>query len=182
MNLFFLHHDPKRCAEFHCDKHVVKMIIELVQMLYTAHYILKSDLPEDHYKPCHINHPTCIWIRQKIENYTYASQLAVYLAEEYTHRYFKIHGSEKHARWLNENVPVFSKTFTYSENTHLSTNKHLERLGLSQVPLAMPDDCKLNEPDTIQCYREYYMVHKKRFVRWTRRPVPWWFSFFNKFK
>jgi hypothetical protein len=43
MNLFFLDTDPKKCAEYHCDKHVVKMLLELVQLLYTAHHLLNSD-------------------------------------------------------------------------------------------------------------------------------------------
>jgi len=179
MNLFFLHQDPKKCAEYHCDKHVVKMIIELVQMLYTAHYILKSALPPDHYKPCHIKHPTCIWIRQKSENYNYAANLAVYLAEEYTYRYNKIHSTEKHARWLKNNLPIFTITFTYSESTRLSTNTHFEKMGMSAIPLAMPDDCKLK--DTISSYRKYYLIHKKRFVKWKFRNVPPWFSFINNY-
>ena len=33
MNIFHLHKDPKICAEYHCDKHVVKMILETAQML-----------------------------------------------------------------------------------------------------------------------------------------------------
>ena len=33
MNIFHLDTDPKTCAEFHCDKHVVKMIVETTQML-----------------------------------------------------------------------------------------------------------------------------------------------------
>ena len=37
MNLFYLHKDPVQSAEMHCDKHVVKMIIEYAQMLSTAH-------------------------------------------------------------------------------------------------------------------------------------------------
>ena len=40
MNLFYLHKDPVESAELHCDKHVVKMIIEYAQMLSTAHRIL----------------------------------------------------------------------------------------------------------------------------------------------
>jgi hypothetical protein len=179
MNLFFLHHDPKKCAEYHCDKHVVKMIIELAQMLYTAHYVLKSELPSDHYKPCHIKHPTCIWIRQKIENYTYAADLAVCLAEEYTHRYGRVHSTEKHARWLQSNLPNFTTTFSYTDQTWMSNNKNLEKMGMSEVPLAMPDDSKLN--DTIQSYRRYYLIHKKRFVKWTSRTVPPWFSFINNY-
>jgi len=28
MNIFFLDTDTKQCAKYHCDKHVVKMILE----------------------------------------------------------------------------------------------------------------------------------------------------------
>jgi len=38
MNLFVLSEDPKEAAESHGDKHVVKMILEACQMLYTAHW------------------------------------------------------------------------------------------------------------------------------------------------
>ena len=37
MNIFHLHKVPKVCAEYHCDKHVVKMILETAQMLSTAY-------------------------------------------------------------------------------------------------------------------------------------------------
>jgi len=39
MNIFVLSIDPKEAAEAHGDKHVVKMILEACQMLYTAHWI-----------------------------------------------------------------------------------------------------------------------------------------------
>ena len=38
MNIFYLHHDPLICAKMHCDKHVVKMILEYSMMLSTAHH------------------------------------------------------------------------------------------------------------------------------------------------
>ena len=40
MNIFYLDREPKTCAEMHCDKHVVKMIIEYAQLLSTAHRLL----------------------------------------------------------------------------------------------------------------------------------------------
>ncbi len=30
------HENPKKCAEMHCDKHIVKMPVETAQMLSTA--------------------------------------------------------------------------------------------------------------------------------------------------
>ena len=40
MNIFYLHKDPKICAEQHLDKHVVKMLIEYAQLMSTAHRML----------------------------------------------------------------------------------------------------------------------------------------------
>lgn len=37
MNIFALDRDPYVAASFHCDKHVVKMIVEYAQLLSTAH-------------------------------------------------------------------------------------------------------------------------------------------------
>ena len=39
MNLFVLDLDPRVAAEAHADKHVVKMLLEACQLLYTAHWI-----------------------------------------------------------------------------------------------------------------------------------------------
>jgi len=53
MNIFYLSRDPVLCAEMHCDKHVVKMILETAQLLSTAHHMLGSNAP---YKVTHKNH------------------------------------------------------------------------------------------------------------------------------
>lgn len=36
MNIFYLDQDPKLCAQYHADKHVIKMILESAQLLCTA--------------------------------------------------------------------------------------------------------------------------------------------------
>ena len=40
MNIFYLDHNPLLSAQYHCDKHVCKMIVEYAQMLSTAHRIV----------------------------------------------------------------------------------------------------------------------------------------------
>ena len=40
MNIFYLDRDPNIAAQQHCDKHVVKMILESAQLLCTAHRVL----------------------------------------------------------------------------------------------------------------------------------------------
>jgi len=186
MNLFFLHIDPKKCAEFHCDKHVVKMILETVQMLYTAHNVLKTpNLPNDRennfvsYRSFSPKHPTCIWIRQCEKNYRYASLVAKYLCEEYTHRYARIHKCQQHVDWLILNIPNNFQTISYNPETVLSYNKEFQEQGHTPVPLAMYDDVKYH--DTFKSYRFYYIVHKRRFAKWTSRSTPWWYTS-GKFK
>ena len=40
MNIFYLHENPKICAEMHLDKHSSKMLVEYAQLLSTAHRVL----------------------------------------------------------------------------------------------------------------------------------------------
>ena len=47
MNIFFLDKDPRECARQHCDKHVVKMVIETAQLLSTAHRLLDGKQSTD---------------------------------------------------------------------------------------------------------------------------------------
>lgn len=39
MNIFYLDENPSIAAAMHCDKHVVKMIVEYAQLMSTAHHI-----------------------------------------------------------------------------------------------------------------------------------------------
>ena len=41
MNLFFLDNDLDKCAEYHVDKHIVKMPLEAAQLLCTAMWVDK---------------------------------------------------------------------------------------------------------------------------------------------
>jgi hypothetical protein len=41
MNIFLLDLDPTKCAQAHADKHVVKMLLEACQLLYTAHWVIE---------------------------------------------------------------------------------------------------------------------------------------------
>ena len=39
MNLFYLDEDLDKCAEYHVDKHIVKMPLEVAQILCTAVWV-----------------------------------------------------------------------------------------------------------------------------------------------
>ena len=114
MNIFYLHPEPRTCAEMHVDKHVVKMIIEYAQLLSTAHRILDGEeyidassgrrikrwrladdaMEQNLYKASHINHPSAVWVRQSNNNYTWLFCLFTELLQEYTYRYGKHHATE----------------------------------------------------------------------------------------
>jgi hypothetical protein len=39
MNIFYLSEDITKCAEYHVDKHIVKMPLETAQLLCTVHWV-----------------------------------------------------------------------------------------------------------------------------------------------
>lgn len=40
MNIFALDTNPTICAQYHCNKHLIKMIVEHLQLISTAHRVL----------------------------------------------------------------------------------------------------------------------------------------------
>ncbi len=159
MNIFILHVLAKKCARYHCDKHVIKMILESAQMLCTTHVILDS-IDEINgtklYKPTHKNHPCTIWTRKTSENYKWLYTLFVYLCDEYTYRYNKTHLTDTKFRDILVHVP-----------------KNIEIGKLTEFALAMPDEYKVYD-DPVKSYRNYYNNDKKHLFSWKYRSVPKW--------
>ena len=175
MNIFYLDPNPKVCAEMHCDKHVVKMIIEYAQLLSTAHRVLdgvptpgytasgrrRTDYPIPSsrdgilYRATHLNHPSAVWARATSANYDWLYVLWRELMSEYTYRYHKRHACEKLISAL--------KPLPYNI-------KHGE---FTEPPPAMPDYCKI-AGNSVASYRNYYIKEKISFAKW-KREIPEWF-------
>ncbi len=155
MNIFFLDLDVKKCAEYHLDKHVVKMILETAQLLCSTHHVIgtQGDIP---YKLSHKNHPCSIWARETLPNYLYLCELGLALGEEYTFRYGKTHKSIEVIKWCLIHRPNLPDT------------------EFTTPPLAMPDEYKVN--DVVESYRNYYMGAKSNIASWKNREVPEWFN------
>lgn len=159
MNIFFLSLSPKEAARFHCDKHVVKMIIETAQMLYSAHWVLNpEDLPETAYKLAHKNHPCSIWVRSSLENYLWLCSLGYWLCKEYQYRYgdHKQHKTQAHLEWLMSHPP-----------------KSIISLGMTLPAQAMPDEYKHSDP--LVAYKTFYIESKlkqRNIVAYTKRNWP----------
>ena len=179
MNIFYLDHNVRKCAEMHNNKHCVKMILEYAQILSTAHrvldgtktvqlsasgrkatrYILDGDVNHILYTATHVSHPSNIWVRQSRENYIWLSNMLIALCEEYTYRYGKTHKVEREGLCfvLLKNVP-----------------KNIGDKGWSEPTPAMPDDVKV-KGDSIASYRNYYIHNKTHLANWKNRPTPTWY-------
>ena len=164
MNIFVLHHKPRKAARYLVDKHVVKMILESTQLLCIAFVVLapqdvverlkeqgtfyKSDGP-------HKKHPCAIWAGQNWRNFCWLLRLAYSIGDEYTKRYKKIHKSTKVLDALLQ--ATWDLCGKYDRQTP------------DDFALAMPEDIRGNlskaSPDVaVQKYREYYK---------TKLAMPW---------
>jgi hypothetical protein len=163
MNLFILSLNPTECASQMMDKHVIKIILEAVQMLCTAKRVLDPEDPicDSLYKMAHKNHPVTIWVRSSIENYMWTLDLVDAMHSEWQYRYehCKQHKSLSIAMMLRENPP-----------------KQFPETGLTPFAKAMPEEYKRIE-DPIEAYKAYYCSEeKRRIATWKKREKPHWFT------
>ena len=184
VNIFYLHHDPRICAEMHNDKHCIKMILEYAQLLSTAHRVLDGTIERGTsksgrqksiyrlsdnrdnilYSATHIHHPSAVWVRQSVGNYMWLSDLLVELCKEYTYRYGKVHKCERDGlvQLLHDMVPDNMNVIAFTEPTP-----------------AMPDDVKI-AGDSLASYRNYYISNKQHLASWkgkvNSRTIPEWFN------
>ena len=153
MNLFHLDKNPKTIAQYHCDKHVVKMVLETAQMLcsaYKKHYHDDGDL----YKIAHPKHPMTLWVGYSHMNFKFALDVLKELGKEYTHRYNKVHKSMR----------------IYDLLTTKYTRWHSWDGLFTKPPQCMPDEFK--HEDYITAYKNYYKGAKKEFAKYTNREIP----------
>lgn len=182
MNLFILAETPRLAAEYHCNKHVVKMILETGQILSTCHWrslLIRCgrdfkdfsrikdarEFVEDQYKPkelppynpTHPNHPCTLWAGKTLGNYCWALELMRSLLDEYKLRYKKNHRAE--SVWFHLNEPPLNIDPSYHVTEHYQ---------------AVPVDCQIQKMP-VMAYRKYYRLYKRHFAKWSVRSIPAWF-------
>jgi len=182
MNVFYLDHNPNKCAQMHLDSHSSKMCVEYAQLLSTTHRVVDGEmwygrttngrkiqryfhpdsvLNQELYKACHINHPSAQWVRYSKSNYQWLYDMWTALCSEYTFRYGRIHES-----------------FRKLEYHLLIPPMNLKDKGFTQPTPAMGSHphC-IVEGDSISSYRNYYWEAKRNFAKWTKRKKPeWWYE------
>lgn len=158
MNIFVLDTDVTKCAQYHCDKHIVKMPLETAQMISFVYYKQtekpKVDLMA--FSKTHDKHPCSIWLQNSLSNFVYGCELGIKLVEEYRFRY----NSQKHERALQ----IFQSS--------LLCLPEIEDKGLTQFALAMPEQYKTD--CAVTSYRNYYLAEKVQFLNYTKRDIPLW--------
>lgn len=152
MNIFVLDRNIDQCARYHCDQHVVKMILESVQILCSALSAKGFDTP---YRPTHAKHPCVLWAGASYDNFLWLKRLAAALNREFRYRFQKEvdHKSMEALRKLK--------------------GKSFEKNGLTPFAQAMPEQYRV-PGDPVAAYRAYYIGEKLAFARWTRRRTPAW--------
>jgi|694.fasta_scaffold111493_4 hypothetical protein len=178
MNIFFLDYNPQEAAKAHCDKHVIKMIVESLQLLFSAHWRVAGiknrkereefgnrwreifpDLPrENPYGTGYQNHGCTKWVLESQSNYKWLCSFTLELLKEYKKRWpGREHSCQKLAQWCSEH-PI-----------------EIKDLGLTNPYLAMPNFCKRENP--VESYRIYYHIKPRRMkVTWKTQPPHWWQS------
>lgn len=152
MNIFVLDKDIEKCARYHCDQHVVKMILESAQMLCTALDKKGFSTP---YKPTHMRHPCVLWVEESFGNFLWLKNLAVALNAEYR---FRFERDSDH-----RSISVIDEISGYG----------YDDLGLTEFAQAMPEKYRV-PGDAVKAYRQFYIGEKMKFAKWTKRSVPEW--------
>jgi hypothetical protein len=186
MNIFVLDSDPVLAAQYQCDKHVVKMIVESAQMLSTAHRLLdglcipdtvanpktgkirtkkswkleNQELNSILYTVTHPGHPSTIWTMESLTNYLWHYQHFCALCDEYTFRYGKKHATDTKLRFVLDEAPA---NIPEGPATPF-------RLAMKSNPECM------NPADPVESYRKFYQTKQGRFkMAWSKRSAPAWF-------
>ncbi len=143
----------ERCARYHCDRHVVKMILESAQIACSA---LNGKGFVTPYRSTHVKHPCVLWAGESMDNLRWLIRLGKALNREYRYRY----RSADHA-----SLAVLEAVSRFS----------FESRGLTEFAQAMPEEYRV-PGDPVKAYRRYYIGEKLGFAKWTRRRKPPWIA------
>jgi hypothetical protein len=180
MNIFILDNDPKLAAQYHCDKHVVKMTIESMQVMGSAMWasqgittkkqILalgseKFDIWRDFprldkegivspYGVGFMNHPSTKWARESQKNWEWLVNLTLELTSEHAKRWGRNTSCLKIVEWFANNVPSLDKE--------------------EMTPYYQAVPIELKTDDAVHSYRLYYAGWKEYFAKWKTNPPYWW--------
>jgi len=168
LNIFVLDTDINLAARYHNDRHIVKGILEAVQMMSTAHVELDGAnvafkrVPDVH-RSTNILHPCSVWARSSSEAYDWLYLLLGALLEEHRLRFGREHPfALRGAR----------RPSLYAQLSARPAN--VPKVARPPFALAMP--IAYRRPDPVEAYRLYYTHEKAHLAHWSHPAdvPPWW--------
>jgi hypothetical protein len=197
MQIFALHIDPHIAAKYHCDKHVLKMVVEYAQLMSTAHRVLdgtRKTLVKPNGKKQHLYlldgervvlNPAgkkYIISNPKLYNTTHVNHPCGVWLRESTANYYWLLGLLEEC--LLEYNRRYSKIHKIQKPVGRSQHSILQRLSdapanlkhgeLTEFAMAIPENYKVPN-DPIASYKAFYIGDKARFAKWTNTDLPEWF-------
>lgn len=155
LNFFFLDRDPKKCARFHGDKHIHKMILEYAQIGSTVFWIVGRH-HDGLYKPTHKNHPIVVWASKSLAHLRAIIDLGIALSEERSQRLITAHKMGK--KWSTQHASTGILLFMKNNLPPPSAFKDGD--AWIDPPLCMPQCLHNKGKDVVDCYRLYYCGYK----------------------
>jgi hypothetical protein len=176
MNIFVLSLNKKECAQWHVDKHCVKMILEYCQLLYTCHWVKTH--------PELVNYKSAVALSKyqktlNVPQYILSAPLCKTTNEN---GYRPCHVNHPCNIWVGQSggnyiwlcmlAMELCKEYTYRFSKIHKCQEHIEWLTNHIPPnmkkthprtkfaIAMGDEFKISE-DPVECYRHYYVASKK---------------------
>lgn len=190
MNIFYLSHDVDQCAQWHVDKHVVKMILETCQLLSTAHRLIDgTPTIEKRYVAGSLParwRQIKRWSLPVDQRFPTDRNDVVYQATHMNHpSAVWCRANDANYMWLFDLLQALMREYTYRYGKDHVCHKLLPYLrsppakiasGKFYAPTpAMPDEYKV-KGDSLQSYHNYYCGAKARMASWKNREVPVWFT------
>lgn len=192
MNIFLLDLNPRNAARAHADKHVIKMLLEACQLLYTAHWAFAYPKLLECKAPIHLAKAQKVL---PVPESLSSAPSSVTRPDEPGFRPCHIH--HPCAKWVRESIDNYDFTarlaielaeefkFRYPKkgphacevHAHwLRWNPPLEISPIPQTPFVLAMDDQYKREDPVEAYRNYYLTAKKDkgLLIYKVRPAPLW--------
>lgn len=130
MNIFALDEDPIKAAQYHCDKHIVKMATEYCQILSTSlHVKLTEQIDKmvdmrEHVKEC----SNCFDQFVTTMGVNFGEQIDNYLDVVNKIPYKKTHQNHPSVKWAYDSLGNFTWLLTLAEETHQEYTKRYKKI------------------------------------------------------
>ena len=175
MNIFVLDRDPKLAAQYACDSHTGKMVMECLQMLRAyvntvapepVFYTQKTNKPVTGFK----NHCCTTWIGESKAHYDWLVQLCKHLNQEWRLRY-----NHRRDHGAMADLPLIGSTLE-----GLNPWPTTEHLSWAIAVGGLFDGTRIPYSDTekaVDLYRQFYIIDKSDKAAWAFLDIPYWWPY-----